>query len=605
VGDLATALRNADAAGDVEAATRIAAMIKSQQAVRSEPSPAPTQIQEPIQESPSFIESAIGGGEGALQLVSGAIAEPIAGIAGIAGAINPFAGEGESVRAIDATREMLTYQPRTRSGQGALRPIGEVLEPLAGMLEELKTYIGDDAFNATGSPALAAISTAIPEAMIELLGAGTARRAAKQAAISTPKKIAKDASINAIESSEDATGIGRLTSDVLPPESRTGKFLQQQAELIKPSQRVTQQQARIKSIDNALTEFDVIDGARYEAKIVEGLKATIGSQKKAAGLKFERVVSQLDGFGDVPISKTKKLAQQVIDKEVIKGTLADQSLISQMMDFVSAPDELRFSDVKSIRSTIGNNLQKAKALAPVVGTSDTGLLSQMYKELSNDMSKFAFKNDKGLAKEWRLADKEFSDFATGANKAGVKAAIKRGDATPEVVDQLLFSTKPSDVDYLVNNLDQTGKQATKQRLLQKFLEKSAPDGESFSPNKFATQLSKFRMQVGKVFTGDERKAIEGLRDALNQTRRAQDSAATTVTGQQLVPMFAMANPAVLIPGLAQAFVESKAIRNLLVRRKAAKTQVQRTAIDAKIKKEIDRAGLVGAATTGAIPKEER
>ena len=42
-------------------------------------------------------------GESALTMLSGAVAEPVAGVAGIAQAINPFAGEGAGGRAGDST----------------------------------------------------------------------------------------------------------------------------------------------------------------------------------------------------------------------------------------------------------------------------------------------------------------------------------------------------------------------------------------------------------------------------------------------------------------------------------------------------------------------
>ena len=42
---------------------------------------------------------------------SSIIAEPLAGIAGIAQAINPFADPGAVARAVECTREVLTCQP--------------------------------------------------------------------------------------------------------------------------------------------------------------------------------------------------------------------------------------------------------------------------------------------------------------------------------------------------------------------------------------------------------------------------------------------------------------------------------------------------------------
>lgn len=561
-------------------------------------------IAEP-EDGPSFLDSLVGGVEGAAQLGTGLIAEPIAGLVGLAGASNPFAEDGIGARNVEAVREFLTFQPRTEAGKTAAQPIGEALKPAVDKLEKVKQFLGDDAFESTGSPALAAIASTIPDAILEAIGGGVSKSAAKQSARSVSKNIAKKSAVKGIDQLEDATGIRRLTTDIFPPESRTGKFLQQQGEFVAPAQRTAQQAERVKAIDDLLTQFDVSDGARFESRIVEGVKSSIGQQKKAAGLDFERVVSQFDGFGDVSIPKTRNLASQIVDKELRKGALADNALISQMQNFIDAPENLKFSDVKSIRSAIGNNLQKAKALAPVVGTSDTGILSQLYKEISGDMTSFAKKSDSELAKEWRLADKSFSDFATGSNKAGVKSIIKRGDATPEVVDQLLFSTKNSDVEFLMNNIDAQGKQAAKQRVLQRFLEKSSPDGVTINPDKFATQLSKFRNQVGKVFDADERRAVVSIRDALNDTRRAQSSAVASATGQSVVPLFALSNPTVLIPGVAQAIIERPALRNLILKRKAAKTAKQRFEIDKQLQAEIDKAGLAGASTTGSLtPSEE-
>lgn len=560
---------------------------------------------EQTSKTPSFIDSVVGGVEGATQLGTSLIAEPIAGILGLADAVNPFAPEGAGAARVQQVKEFLTFKPKTEQGKLAAQPIDEALQPLVEKLEKVKNFLGDDAFEATGSPALAAIASTLPEALLESIGAGSARRAAKNTATKTAKDIAQQSAVDGLSSVEDATGIKKLTTDVLPPESRVGKFAQQQGELIAPSQRATQQTERINAIDKLLTQFDVADGARFESRIVEGVKSSIGLQKRAAGLDFERIVNQLDGLGDATITKTKKLASATLAKELKKGSLADGSLIAQMEDFINSPDTLKFSDIQSIRSTIGNNLQKAKALAPVTGSSDVGLLSQLYKQLSNDMGDFAQRADKELFKDWRLADKNFSDFATGSSKAGVKAIIKRGDATPEVVDQLLFSNKNSDIEFLVKNIDDAGLKASKQRLLQRVMEKATPDGEIFNPNKFATQLSKLRNNIGKVFNADERKAIEALRDALNQTRRAQDSAVVTATGQSVVPLVLFTNPLALAPGAVQAIIEKPITRNLLLRRKAAKTAIKRFNIDKQLQAEIDKAGLSGAATTGTlIPQDE-
>jgi len=55
-----------------------------------------------------------------------------------------------------------------------------------------------------------------------------------------------------------------------------------------------------------------------------------------------------------------------------------------------------------------------------------------------------------------------------------------------------------------------------------------------------------------------------------------------------------------VPGVVQGIVESKPIRDLLIRRKAAKTAEARSYIDSQLKSKIDEAGLGGALTASAL-----
>ena len=131
----------------------------------------------------------------------------------------------------------------------------------------------------------------------------------------------------------------------------------------------------------------------------------------------------------------------------------------------------------------------------------------------------------------------------------------------------------------------------------KALEKSSIDGDDINPNKFLTQLNKSRNQIGKMFNPEERKAIFALRDQLAKTRRAQDASVATPTGQQLTIGAALALPEALIPGVIQGFVESKPIRNMLIKRRAAKTAKSRAIIDAQLQTKINELGLTGALVT--------
>lgn len=162
----------------------------------------PAQTQAPIvdpgtaQTEPGFIErqgfdrpptlqDVKGGVEGFLAIGSSLLAEPIAGLFGIATGVNPFAEEGDAARNIEFVRNAITFQPTTEEGIGAIQNIAEPLKPLAEKLEKVRDFMGEDAFQATGSPALGAIAFALPDAFLETIGGGAGRRILTRAEKST------------------------------------------------------------------------------------------------------------------------------------------------------------------------------------------------------------------------------------------------------------------------------------------------------------------------------------------------------------------------------------------------------------------------------------
>lgn len=118
--------------------------------------------------------------EPAAAMVSGAVAEPVAGAAGIGALIR---GQGPEVaqQEIESVREAMTFQPRSDIAKETLQSTGETLAPIGEKLQEVRKSTGDLALRLTGSPAVAAIATALPDATIEALGFGVGRRMAKAA----------------------------------------------------------------------------------------------------------------------------------------------------------------------------------------------------------------------------------------------------------------------------------------------------------------------------------------------------------------------------------------------------------------------------------------
>ena len=164
--------------------------------------------QPPAQPKPKFSGSGII--EPALTIATGVVAEPIAGFAGIAQAINPFAEEGAGARAVEATREALTFQPRTQAGQESLQAVGTALQPIGEALTGAEKFLGDTVFEATNSPTLAAVASSLPTAILETIGLkGSGRIVKSTKTVEPSQKAIRKSLTEAAPAPEDLKTISR------------------------------------------------------------------------------------------------------------------------------------------------------------------------------------------------------------------------------------------------------------------------------------------------------------------------------------------------------------------------------------------------------------
>jgi len=134
---LERALVNADKAGDMDAARRLAVAVKQARSVSANLIP-DTVVPgtEPQAPEPGVMDQIIGAGETALALGTGAVGGTIGTIAG-AGAglaqqiLSGQFGTPQAVRAVEQAAakgaQALTYQPRTQAGQEQVQAVGQVL----------------------------------------------------------------------------------------------------------------------------------------------------------------------------------------------------------------------------------------------------------------------------------------------------------------------------------------------------------------------------------------------------------------------------------------------------------------------------------------------
>lgn len=114
-------------------------------------------------------ESTAGALDAAATVGSAVVAEPVSGLAGIGSSIyNMDASKGADT--VKAVQDAMTYQPRTAKGQEYLQNVSDFVEPVANIIGSASQNLGDKAYEATGSPTLAAAAYSAPTAIVEGLG---------------------------------------------------------------------------------------------------------------------------------------------------------------------------------------------------------------------------------------------------------------------------------------------------------------------------------------------------------------------------------------------------------------------------------------------------
>ena len=177
-----------------------------------------------IEAKSSFGDKALGVAENVGSFITGAVAEPIAGVAGIAQSLNPFAEEGAGAAAVESVRDALTYEPRTDAGQGQRQAIGEFIEPVAKQLSQAEKFLGNKTLELTGSPALAAMAHTLPTAALELIGVKGARNAT---AIKAPS--AKLINKTLIDAAPDVANIKKASKILFDEVDKSGAILKKES----------------------------------------------------------------------------------------------------------------------------------------------------------------------------------------------------------------------------------------------------------------------------------------------------------------------------------------------------------------------------------------
>lgn len=374
-------------------------------------------------------------------------------------------------------------------------------------------------------------------------------------------------------------GIDVLTTDVVPPRTFASKWLQATGEKIPLAgtggMRQEQQAQRVSAVQTLLRDAGVDEAAELPTQIVTDLvKKRSTALTKYTGLKGE-VIDRLSGAGTVSVPNTVAAIDDQIDKLQSLRTKEVQPVIDKLNDWKAAIQGQDLSNIELLRKQIGESFT-APELAAVRSTGEKAL-SSIYGALKQDMTDFIKANgERRDFDKWNIANKRLSNMVGELKQGSLKSVLQRGEGTPELINNMLFSAKPSEMRMLYSQLSPEGRSKAQMAILAKAADK-AGGIENISPDKFANEVDRLGKSVGVFFSGDDLKRVQGLNRVLQLTKRAAQASVAPPTGVQvalpvgaavLTDLFGSWGAATLsgatLGGLARAY-ESKPVRNLLIK----------------------------------------
>lgn len=372
----------------------------------------------------------------------------------------------------------------------------------------------------------------------------------------------------------NAADVPLHTTDVLQPNSRVGRMAQTTAENIPfagtSSMRAGQQEARSQLVDEFASRF-----GEYDPSIVVGsLKAKTSGIKRAAGNRLEQVQNAMTGVNIQPSKAIQQIDTEIASLQKL-GKVADNDTISKLQAYreeltrnagASGPMAMDLQQLSGLRSQFRQDVKGERTVLP--SRSDAAI-QRIYNAMTGDIDSAIGQNlGNDTLRRYKQANAIYADEANKLQNTRLKNVIMKGDLTPEVVNNMLFSKNKSEVQNLYRSVGQMGRAQMRNGIIGKAMEKSGG-----SPDQFLRQVNLMSNQTGIAFKGRDAAYLKGLRNYLESTKRAGQAGVTTPTGQQTIPFIlgigSATNPALVGVGggygLLARMYESEPARNAMLR----------------------------------------
>ncbi|EAR6067455.1 lytic transglycosylase domain-containing protein [Salmonella enterica] len=372
----------------------------------------------------------------------------------------------------------------------------------------------------------------------------------------------------------NAADVPLHTTDVLQPNSRVGRMAQTTAENIPfagtSTMRANQQEARSQLVDEFASRF-----GEYDPSIVVGsLKAKTSGIKRAAWNRLEQVQNAMAGVNIQPSKAIQQIDTEIASLQKL-GKVADNDTISKLQAYrdeltrnagASGPVAMDLQQLSGLRSQFRQDVKGERTVLP--NRSDAAI-QRIYNAMTSDIDSAIGQNlGNDTLRRYKQANAIYADEANKLQNTRLKNVIMKGDLTPEVVNNMLFSKNKSEVQNLYRSVGQVGRAQMRNGIIGKAMEKSGG-----SPDQFLRQVNLMSNQTGIAFKGRDAAYLKGIKNYLEATKRAGQAGVTTPTGQQTIPFIlgigTVTNPALVGIGggygLLARMYESEPARNAMLR----------------------------------------
>ncbi|EDZ8034963.1 lytic transglycosylase domain-containing protein [Salmonella enterica] len=372
----------------------------------------------------------------------------------------------------------------------------------------------------------------------------------------------------------NAADVPLHTTDVLQPNSRVGRMAQTTAENIPfagtSTMRANQQEARSQLVDEFASRF-----GEYDPSIVVGsLKAKSSGIRRAAGNRLEQVQNAMAGVNIQPSRAIQQIDNEIADLQKLGGA-ADNETISKLKVYrdelsrnagASGPMAMDLQQLSALRSQFRQDVKGERQA--LINRSEAAV-NRVYNAMTGDIDSAIGQNlGNDTLRRYKQANAIYADEANKLQNTRLKNAIMKGDLTPEVVNNMLFSKNKSEVQNLYRSVGQVGRAQMRNGIIGKAMEKSGG-----SPDQFLRQVNLMSNQTGIAFKGRDAAYLKGIKNYLEATKRAGQAGVTTPTGQQTIPFIlgigTVTNPALVGVGggygLLARMYESEPARNAMLR----------------------------------------